>query len=73
MLSIIINKNFNRFLILAIVEPESLKPHFSLISFRMDPGTGSHLLDDVHVLLDQLFMPPANADLGGTDDQGGIG
>lgn len=40
---------------------------------KMDPGTGSHLLDDVHVLLDQLFMPPANADLGGTDDQGGIG
>jgi hypothetical protein len=36
----------------------------------MDSSTNSDLLDDVHGVLDQLRVPPANADLGSADDQG---
>jgi len=36
----------------------------------MDPSTNSDLHNDVHGLLDQLRVPPANAHLGGANDQG---
>jgi len=39
----------------------------------MAPNTHLDLHNDVHLLLDQLRMPFANADPGGADDRGTIG
>lgn len=37
--------------------------------YRMDPDADSDVCDDLHLLLDQLYVPAANADPGGADDK----